>query len=177
MNKHSRSHDRSGRILSLISLSGLGFSGWMILILSVAIITFLGSMIISPRRTYQVETPSDTVTLQILNGCGAKGAAETLANALLPGDGSLLYDVIEKTDARLGAFDRTLIVDRRGSVVSPGEFSAKALKVAERMGIEDDEIVLLRLEDNILNIDVTVIAGTDYGRYVERLNRAKQEPL
>ena len=161
----------------MISLSGLGFSGWTILILSVAILTFIGSMIISPKKIYRIENPSDSVTLQVLNGCGVKGAAETLADALLPGDGSLLYDVIEKADARLGAFERTLVVDRRGSELSPEDYSAKALMVARRMGIENEDIILLRLEDNILDIDVTVIAGTDFGRYVDKLNRAKEEPL
>jgi len=124
-----------------------------------------------------METPSDTVTLQVLNGCGVKGAAETLADALLPGDGALLYDVIEKGDAKLGAFNKTILVDRRGSDFSSGDFSAKALMVAARMGMRVDDIVLLKLEDNILNIDVTVIAGTDYGRYVEKLRKAKEEPL
>ena len=100
-----------------------------------------------------------------------------MADALLPGDGFLMYDVIERGDARLGAFERTLVVDRRGSIKSAGQFSAEALKVAERLGINKDDVILLRLEDNILDIDVTIIAGTDYKNYVHRLIRAREVPL
>ncbi len=139
--------------------------------------TLVGSMIISPKRSFRVDTSSDTVTVQVLNGCGVKGAAESMANALLPGDGSLLYDVIEKADAELGAFEKTLVVDRRGSSISPGELSEKAVMVAGRLGIKKDDIVLLTLEDNILDIDVTVIAGIDYVAYVEKLNRTREEQL
>lgn len=141
------------------------------MILSVAILTLIGSMVISPGRTYHVESSSGTITVQVLNGCGIKGAAESLGNALLPGDGSLLYDVIEKADAKLGAFKKTLVIDRRGSRISPGKLSEEAVMVAERLGIKKDDIVLLMLEDNILDIDVTLIAGIDYGGFVERLNR------
>lgn len=118
-----------------------------------------------------------TVTVQILNGCGIRGAAESLAEALLPGDGSLIYDVIEKGDAKIAAFDKTILVDRRGSKEGAGSISQGAKRVAERLGIEDDDILQVSLEDNILDIDVTIIAGADYDSYVRRLDRKKEEPL
>lgn len=177
MKKHKRSKSGSSKLADLVSLSGLGFSGWAILVLSVAILTLIGSMVISPRKTYRVESSSGTITVQVLNGCGIKGAAESLANALLPGDGSLLYDVIEKADTKLGAFEKTLVIDRRGSRMSPGELSEEAVTVAERLGINEDDIVLLMLEDNILDIDVTLIAGIDYAGFVERLNKTREDRL
>lgn len=164
-------------MFSLIFLSGLGFSGWAILILSVAILTLLGSMLFNPGRSYRAQSPTGTVTVQVLNGCGVRGAAESLAEALLPGDGSLMYDIIEKADAKIGAFNRTVIVDRRGSTSSAGRLSDEALMVADRLGIDSEDVILLRLEDNILDIDVTVIAGSDYSGYVERLNQTRGEPL
>lgn len=147
------------------------------MILSVAILTLVGSMIINPAKSYRAESPLGAVTVQVLNGCGIRGAAESLADALLPGDVSLLYDVIEKGDAKLGAFDRTVVVDRRGSKVTAGQLSEQALRVAERLGVDTDDIILLRLDDNILDIDVTIIAGSDYIGYVRRLKRAKEGPL
>lgn len=161
----------------MFSLSGLGFSGWAILILSLAILTMVGSMIVSPGGDYRVSKPLETITIQVLNGCGIRGAAESLAGALLPGDGSLVYDVIEKSDAKLESFDKTVVVDRRGSDRSKGEISEAAAKVAERMGIGRDSVILLRLEDNVLDIDVTVIAGADYATFVDRLNKMKEELL
>jgi glycosylphosphatidylinositol transamidase (GPIT) subunit GPI8 len=61
--------------------------------------------------------------------------------------------------------------------MSKGVISEKAMRIAKRLGIEEDDIILLRFEDNILDIDVTVIAGSDYAGYVEKLNRAKEESL
>ncbi len=145
--------------------------------LSLAILTFIGSMLVNPKKEYRSEGPLSTVTLQILNGCGQRSAAESLASALLPGDGSLMYDVIEKTDAKLGAFDKTMVVDRRGDRTGKSALSEKARRIAKRLGISEDDIILLRFEDNILDIDVTVITGSDYASYVDKLNKAKEESL
>lgn len=159
-----------------MTLSGLGFSGWAIVILSLAILTLIGSMMYNRTATYRSGGPLETVTMQILNGCGQRGAAESLAGALLPGDGSLIYDIIEKGDASLEAFDKTLVVDRRGSLTGHG-ISEEAGRVAARLGIDRDDVILMRFEDNILDIDVTIIAGADYGGYVEKLKKAKEESL
>lgn len=177
MKKHRNSKVAAQKTFSLVTLSGLGFSGWSVVVLSLAILTFIGSMLINPKREYRSEDPLSTVTLQILNGCGERSAAESLANALLPGEGSLMYDVIERTDAKLEAFDKTVVVDRRGHSMSKGVISEKAMGIAKRLGIEEDDIILLRFEDNILDIDVTVIAGSDYAGYVEKLNKAKEKSL
>lgn len=176
MKKHNNSRVKSRNLFSFLTLSGLGFSGWAIVILSVAILSLIGSMLFNRTATYRSGKPLETVTLQILNGCGEKGAAESLAGALLPGDGSLIYDVIEKADAKLEAFDKTMVVDRRGSATGSG-ISEEARRVAARLGIDEDDIILLKLEDNILDIDVTVIAGTDYAGHVEKLEKAKEESL
>jgi hypothetical protein len=176
MKKHNNPGVKSRSLFSLMTLSGLGFTGWAIVVLTVAILSLIGSMMFNRTATYRSGEPLGTVTLQVLNGCGERGAAESLAGALLPGDGSLMYDVIEKADARLEAFDKTVVVDRRGLGSGPG-ISEEARRIAARLGIDEDDIILLRFEDNILDIDVTVIAGADYGGYVEKLNKAKEESL
>ena len=177
MKKHRNPKVKAQKTFSLVTLSGLGFSGWAVVILSLAILTFVGSMLFNSKKAHRSEGPLTTVTLQILNGCGQRGAAESLADALLPGDGSLMYDVIEKADAKLKAFDRTVVVDRQGGSTGEGELSEKAKRIGKRLGISEDEIILLKFEDNILDIDVTVIAGNDYAGYVEKLNKAKEESL
>jgi hypothetical protein len=115
--------------------------------------------------------------IQVLNGCGENGAATKLADALMPGDSIQLYDIIEKGDAKLATFDRTTVVDRRGSESKKGVISEKARGVAGRLGIAENEVILLRMDENILNIDVTVIAGRDYKQYVLKLKMAKEPSI
>ena len=115
------------------SFSNLGFSGWAIVFLSVAILTFIGSMVFNQSRAFKSEPAVTPVTIQLLNGCGKAGACEDLAKALLPGKDGLLYDIIEKADAEFYGFDKTLVIDRRGDL--PGEISEKARAIASRMNI------------------------------------------
>lgn len=135
---------------------------------------FIGSLAITPKQVQKAERPLSTAVLQVLNGCGENGAAGKLAEALMPGDSIQLYDIIEKGETSLEIFDKTAVVDRRGSDSHDGTISEKARGVARRLGIDEKEVILLRLDDNILNIDVTVIAGRDYGRYVARLRQSKE---
>jgi len=158
-----------------ISFSNLGFSGWAIIFLSVAILTFIGSMVFNQSRAYRSEPSVSSVTIQLLNGCGADGACENLAGALLPGKDGLLYDIIEKADAEFFGFDKTLVIDRRGS--SSGGVSDKAKSIAARMNIKEKDILRIELADNLLDIDVTIIAGSDYEDIVEKLKRTKEEDL
>jgi hypothetical protein len=161
----------------LFSLSGFGFSGWAIVILSIVIVVFVISVLMSPRKVQRVSEPLSTVTVQILNGCGDNGAAEALARAMMPGDSSLMYDIIEKSDTKLAMFEKTTVVDRRGSHTGDGTISEKAKRVAAHLGIDPKDVVLLRLEENILGIDVTVIAGEDYYMYIDKLKKAKEAAL
>jgi hypothetical protein len=121
--------------------------------------------------------PPQSVTMQVLNGCGDSGAAQKLADALMPGDSLQVYDIIEKGDTKLAPFDKTTVVDRLGSRTSLDGISDEAKGVAQRLGIPDKDIIILRLEDNLLNIDVTVIAGKDYGSYIDKLKKAKEASL
>ena len=116
-----------------------------------------------------------SVTVQLLNGCGANGACEALAAALLPGSNGLLYDIIEKADAKYFGFEKTMVVDRRGG--PSGEPSEMARAIASRLNIDDDDILEVKLADNLLDIDVTIIAGSDYEDVIELLKNEKKENL
>jgi hypothetical protein len=153
--------------------SKLGFSGWAIIFLSIAIITFLGSILMNQKSAKRLNTEFSTVTLQILNGCGKNGASESLSRALMPGTGSVVYDIIEKGNAELKSFDKTIVVDRRGA--ANGGPSEQARVVASHLGIKNDEIIIQRFDDNILEIDVTIIAGADFEQFVESLNKSKED--
>lgn len=142
------------------------------------IVVFVGSFFWSPSKSVHqsIKQPS-SVTLQVLNGCGDSGAAQKLADALLPGDSTQVYDIIEKGDAPMSAFEKTTVVDRRGPSNGGSKISPEARGVANRLGISEKDVVVLRLEENLLNIDVTVIAGKDYGVYVTKLKGTKEASL
>jgi len=153
--------------------SGFGFSGWAIIFLLCLISVFVGSFLWeAPKSVKHVIQPPKSVTLQVLNGCGDNGAAQKLADVMMPGDSLQVYDIIEKGDTKLATFEKTTVVDRRGSAAGDGTISDEARGVARHLGINEKEVILLRLEENILNIDVTVIAGRDYGAYVAKLKKA-----
>jgi hypothetical protein len=172
MQKHKPIRSRQRKSTSLFS--GFGFTGWAIFFLLGVIAVFVGSLLITPEREHRAERPLSTAVLQVLNGCGESGAATKLADAMMPGDSIQLYDIIEKGDAKLATFDKTTVVDRRGTESQKGVISEKARGVAQKLGIAENEVILLRLDQNILNIDVTVIAGRDYKQHVLKLKVAKE---
>ena len=177
MKNHNNLRAKPKKGFSLFTLSGLGFSGWAIVFVACVIIVFVVSILLTPKKVQRVEKPLTTVTVQVLNGCGDGGAATALASAMLPGNGSLLYDIIEKGETKMAIFERTTVVDRRGSPTGNGQLSDAAREIAQSMGIDDKDVILLRLEDNILDVDVTVIAGQDYNKYIDKLKKTKEASL
>jgi hypothetical protein len=154
------------------------FSGWAIIFLACVVVVFIASFFWTPKAVVERSIkPPTSVTMQVLNGCGDNGAAQKLAEALMPGDSLQVYDIIEKGDTKLAPFDKTTVVDRRGSQSSEGGISDEARGVARRLGIAESDIIVLKLEENLLNIDVTVIAGRDYGSYIDKLKKAKEASL
>ncbi len=153
----------------------LGISGWAIIFIVCVIAVFVASYFWVPKSVERSIQPATSVTLQVLNGCGDGGAAQRLADAMMPGDSFQVYDIIEKGDTKLATFDKTTVVDRLGSKTS--RISDEARGVARRLGIAESDIILLKLEENLLNIEVTVIAGKDYGQYIARLKKAKEASL
>jgi hypothetical protein len=172
MHKHKPIRSRQRKSSSIFS--GFGFAGLAIIFLLGVIAVFIGSLLITPKKVHKAERPLSTAVIQVLNGCGENGAATKLADALMPGDSIQLYDIIEKGDAKLATFDKTTVVDRRGSELGKGVISDKAKYVAKRLGIAENDVILLRLDENLLNIDVTVIAGRDYNQHIIKLKTSKE---
>jgi hypothetical protein len=173
MTKYKSPRARPRKSLSIFS----GFSGWAIIFLVIVIAVFIGSFFWTPKSVERGIKPPTSVTVQVLNGCGDNGAAQKLAEALMPGDSLQVYDIIEKGDTRLATFEKTTVVDRRGADSPDERISAKAKGVAQRLGIAENDVILLRMDENLLNIDVTVIAGRDYGQYIAKLKKVKEASL
>jgi hypothetical protein len=143
-------------------LKSPGFTGWAIIFLSVFIIVFVVSMMIPGGDVEIVPEDTDIIRLQLKNGCGINGAAEDMTRALMTSSPGVMFDVIDKSNAETFNFERTLIVDRKGDPVNAGAYSKAAVFMAELLRVEPDQLILQKLSDNLLDIDVTIIIGSDY---------------
>ena len=100
--------------------------------------------------------PAMLVRVQILNGCGIKGAAadvtESLRNAM--GD-TFQFDVVDQGNFATFDVTETLVLDR-------GESMAAARIVAEIIGVDSEHVLHQNLMENVLDIEVSVLLGSDF---------------
>lgn len=148
-----------------------GFTGWAIIFLSVFILVFVLSMALTTSEVSVSETPPNIIRLQLLNGCGVNGAAEQMTKALMESKSAALFDVIDKANAEVYNFEKTLVIDRKGDMTESGGFSGSASFVAQLLKAGPDQLLIQRLSDNLLDIDVTIIIGSDYESTLKSLTR------
>jgi hypothetical protein len=146
-----------------------GVTGWAIIFLSVFIVVFVLSMVLTTSEVSVSETSPSIIRLQLLNGCGVNGAAEQVAKAFMESQSIALFDVIDKSNAEVYNFKKTLVIDRKGSGTGSGGFSGSASHVAQLLNIDPDQLLIQKLSDNLLDIDVTIIIGTDYKQILKKL--------
>ena len=101
--------------------------------------------------------PSKVIQLDVLNGCGAKGAGAKFTN-FLRGSG---FDVVEMKNYSSSRVGRTLVIDRVGNL-------AAARRVAAALGVAGSNVVQQINPDYF--VDVSVVIGEDY----PSLNPGKQ---
>ncbi len=150
-------------------LKSPGITGWAIIFLTVFIVVFVVSMFLPRTEVCVSDTIPEIIRLQLLNGCGAKGAAEQMAKAFMESSKEVFFDVIDKDNAEVYNFEKTLVLDRMGDPVKAGSFSQAAVYVADLLKRKQDQLIIQKLSDNLLDIDVTVIIGTDYPSVLKRL--------
>ena len=150
-------------------LKSPGITGWMIIFLSVFIVVFVISMFLPRSEVSVSETTPEIIRLQLLNGCGVTRAAEDMAEALMESSSEVLFDIIDKANAKVYNFERTLILDRKGDPAKAGGFSKAAVIVANLSESEPDQLMVQKLADNLLDIDVTIIIGADYKTVMEKI--------
>lgn len=100
----------------------------------------------------------DTILVEVLNGCGAKGIAKEVTDYLRAYPGNR-FDVVKFENYVVNGkvrWDepRTMVIDRIDSR------RRNAGKVAEALGVPESGILFLANEDRA--VDVTVILGKDY---------------
>ena len=147
-----------------------GIAGWAIIFLTIFIMVFALSMLLTPSKVTVAQPERGIVRVQILNGCGAGGASDDLARAITGNASPTFYDIIDKGNADLFNFEKTLIIDRRGNE-ELGGYSKSAVRVARMLNSGPDELLIQRLSKNLLDIDVTIIVGADYKTLIKNMKR------
>ena len=89
------------------------------------------------------------IQLDVLNGCGAAGAASTITGYLR----SRGYDVVEIRNYKTFDVPESLVIDRTGSRV-------EAENVAAALGVKPENIIVQISPDYF--VDVSVVIGKDY---------------
>jgi hypothetical protein len=103
-----------------------------------------------------VESPSQTVRLQVLNGCGLAGMAAEWAGKL---DGYVDPDMeIRVVDT--GNFD--LMTVKKSFVIARAEDRAAARLIAGKVGLNPADVVYEPLGHNLQNVSATLVIGQDY---------------
>ena len=94
--------------------------------------------------------PNQPIRLQVLNGCGEKGIARRVSPALR----RLGFDVRESRNAKHFRHQTSKVYDRSGNM-------SLAYEVATAVGI-DSSLVDELLDKSLVDIDVTIVIGSDY---------------
>ena len=156
-------------------LSGIGV--WVVVGIICILAVFAASIAIIPGRINKGQGAVSTVTMQVFDGSGMGNVATILIKALKDFDGSIIYDIAESKNTEKYSFEETILIDRRGSGKGDGNLSEKAKMVAENLGIDISKVLIVRYEDNIQNVDLTLVAGRDYSKYLQKLKEAKEASL
>jgi len=114
------------------------------------------------ETTSESAGPAQLVRVQVLNGCGLAGVAGRIADELrTAGNVHFEFDVVEHTNFATFDVEETLVLDR-------GSSPEAALEVASLYGLPRDRVVRQPLNDNILDIEVSILLGKDISLYPKR---------
>lgn len=141
-----------------------------IVVVAVTLVLFVVSLAIKVTHgvTRTVDSPDHSVRLQVLNGCGQKGLAGRMADQLDNyRDKEMLIRVVDSDNFDLAEVERSFVISRDAD-----KSSAKLF--AEKVGLDPAEVVYRQLENNIRQVSVTLVLGTDYEK-VGFVESQKQE--
>lgn len=127
---------------------------WILAAVNLVLVASLVSRIVAPERPPSAAIQqSDTVKIEVLNGCGKTGLAKEVADFLRKNQ---RFDVVSFGNYETFNVQKTLVIDRRSMDMR------NALLVAKELGVESSEVLAELNEARAL--DVTVILGKDYPR-------------
>lgn len=111
---------------------------------------------ISSGVSKTIDSPQHQVRLQVLNGCGERGAATKIADRL----GNYHDDQIEIMIVDTDNFDLATIPT--SFIISRVDDTKPAELLAELLGLDSDKIEYRPLENNFRHVSVTLVLGADY---------------
>jgi hypothetical protein len=146
--QHSLTHPLGGSNSTKIVLNVI------IGVLLIAVGYFSSAWIAPSNRSSAEEEKLSTrlakvVQLDVLNGCGAKGAGAKFTEYLRTNG----FDVVEMKNYKTFSVPQTLVVDRVGNLTA-------ARRVAAALGVSDRNVIQQINPDYF--VDVSVIVGADY---------------
>jgi len=97
------------------------------------------------------QTAADIVQLEVLNGCGVSGVAESFTSFLRRKN----FDVVHIANYISFDVDNSLVIDRTGN-------KANAIKLAETLGIKKQYVIQQINNDYFL--DVSLVIGRDFNQ-------------
>jgi hypothetical protein len=114
------------------------------------------------ETTSESSGPPQLVRVQVLNGCGLPGVAKRIADDLrTAGNVHFEFDVVDHGNFATFDVAETLVLDR-------GSSSEAAFEIAAMYGIPRDRVVRQPLNDNILDIEVSILLGQDITLFPKR---------
>ena len=118
------------------------------------------------KQTY-VEHPNQSIEVEVLNGCGVPYLAARTTDFLR----SKNFDVVFEGNMENQSYQHTLIIQRNEKVES-------LIKIADSFDIDLMDSTHIQITpDESLCLDVTVILGADYKRFVELIEHISNSPL
>ncbi len=134
--------------------AAIGFLSVLLLVLIAALFTrIIYPRIFNERAELQSELISEIIQIEVLNGCGISGIANSYTG-LLRKNG---FDVVETGNFETFDLQETLIISRSGVMDN-------AYRVANALGVPEQNVIRESSPDFYL--DVSVIIGHDF----EKLN-------
>jgi hypothetical protein len=147
---------------------------FLLIVISLTVLVFIASFALkytqgeSAPAAPKGQTPqsqaavSISLRMQVLNGCGAPGVADRFAKYLLDaGKPDFAIDVIDERNFDSFKQEKTTLIARRAG-------SPIAERLAMKLGLSPEQVTYKELEDNFLDIDYSLVVGSDYDKYLSR---------
>jgi len=128
-----------------------------IVFLVVVVVAYVASFAVQMTRGHsaQRDVTQHYINLQVLNGCGEKGLANSLANRIeVAVEKPLAVRIIDTDNFDNFGVEKTFIISRKENITA-----AKLL--ADQLDIELP-VTYREIEDNYLDIGATLVLGKDY---------------
>ncbi|MFH1687618.1 MAG: LytR C-terminal domain-containing protein [bacterium] len=102
--------------------------------------------------------PEHEVRLQVLNGCGVKGLAARVSDRLVDyGDENFRVAVVDTDNFDLHEVQKSFVISRF-------EDDAGARLLAEKLGLDPQEVLVQPLTNNYRQISASLVLGQDWER-------------